>query len=119
MQTERGQWIPILLNLIAAVFGASGQYFYKRGAEKLGSVPLFQNWEIPVGALLFVGVMALFIVSFKLGGRLSVTYPMYATTFVWGALISGLVLKEAISAGQVAGLLLIVAGVGTVGYFSK
>ncbi|MBU6374623.1 MAG: hypothetical protein KGQ59_01390, partial [Bdellovibrionales bacterium] len=97
MQAERGQVIPILLNLIAAVFGAAGQYFYKKGADKLGRMPLYQNWEIPLGALLFVGVMGLFIFSFKLGGRLSVTYPMYATTFVWGALMSAFALKEPIS----------------------
>lgn len=72
-----------------------------------------------LGRSFFVGVMALFIVSFKMGGKLSVTYPMYATTFVWGALISAFALKESISAGQIAGLLLIISGVGAVGYFSR
>jgi drug/metabolite transporter (DMT)-like permease len=111
------QTLPIILNLIAALFGAGGQYLYKLGAGKLGQVPIYKNWEIAVGALLFTGVMGLFIAAFKLGGRLSVTYPVYATTFVWGLLIGGLIEKEPISSGQIAGVGLILAGVALIGIF--
>lgn len=31
--------------------------------------------------------MVLFVAAFKKGGELSVLYPIYATTFIWAALI--------------------------------
>ena len=111
------QTLPIVLNLIAAVFGAVGQYFYKVGAARLGSAPIWKNWEIALGAILFIGVMGLFIAAFKAGGKLSVTYPVYATTFAWGLLLGAVVEKESINAGQIAGVLLILAGVALVGIF--
>jgi len=111
------QTLPIVLNLVAAVFGAVGQYFYKAGAAKLAAEPVWKNWEIALGAVLFVGVMGLFIAAFKAGGKLSVTYPVYATTFAWGLLIGAVVDKESINAGQIAGVLLILAGVALVGIF--
>jgi hypothetical protein len=32
--------------------------------------------------------MALFVAAFKRGGALSVLYPVYATTFIWAAVIA-------------------------------
>lgn len=110
----KDQFVPILLNLIAAVFGAFGQYFYKLGAQKIGQVPLYKNGAIFIGIALFCVVMILFVSSFKLGGKISVVYPVYATTFVWGFLIATLFLKESYSGLQVFGLLMIFVGVSCI-----
>jgi drug/metabolite transporter (DMT)-like permease len=106
----KSQLVPILLYLIAGISGAGGQYLYKLGAAQLGVVPLWKNWQIGAGVVAFTAVMVCFIAAFKLGGRLSVIYPMYATTFIWGALIGVLVVGEPWSWAQVTGIAVIVAG---------
>ncbi len=112
------QMIPIFLNLLAAIFGAIGQYSYKLGAQKLKSVPLYQNWEIFLGMILFCAVMVLFIVAFRLGGKISVTYPVYSLTFVLGSVIGIVHGKEAWSGMQVMGIGLVVLGICMVAAFN-
>lgn len=53
----------------------------------------------------------MFIVSFKLGAQMSVVYPIYATTFIWAALIASYFEKEPINTIQILGMVSIVAGV--------
>lgn len=112
------QFYPILLNLIAAFFGAGGQFLYKKGANKISLVPWWQNWQIFLGALFFIAVMALFVQSFKMGGRLSVVYPVYATTFIWGMLLGILIEGEPWNYFQIAGLIFIIAGVAILAMLS-
>jgi multidrug transporter EmrE-like cation transporter len=115
---ERSQTMPIILNLIAAFFGAIGQYLYKQGGKRLGTEPIYQNWPLFVGMVLFCGIMVLFVWAFKMGGRLSVVYPVYATTFIWGTLLAIWGEKEAVSAMQMVGIGIVFVGVSliAVGY---
>lgn len=113
------QTLPIILNLIAALIGALGQYAYKLGGTKLKEVPLYQNWELMTGMALFMGVMVLFVMAFNKGGQISVTYPMYATTFIWGTLLGVILDKEVVNIYQSLGILLVIIGVSTVAYFSN
>lgn len=110
----KAQLFPIIINLIAAVFGAFGQYSYKMGAGRLKDVPIYLNWQIAVGAGLFTLVMVMMIIGFKLGGRLSVCYPVYATTFLWGTLIGINLDNEPWAGPQVIGILLVIIGVSVV-----
>ncbi len=105
------QLIPILLNLTAAFISAFGQYLYKIGSTKLGIEPIYKNYHIFSGIFLFTIVMVLFLTAFKLGGRLSITYPIYATTFVWGSLLGVCFDKEPWNYGQASGLFLIFLGI--------
>jgi drug/metabolite transporter (DMT)-like permease len=95
---------PILLNLVAALFGAFGQYFYKIGAQKSDFV------SIAVGMFLFIGVMALFVFAYRLGGKISVVYPFYATTFIWGAMIGVYLEKEPMNNWMYVGLAFLLVG---------
>ncbi|WP_127716908.1 hypothetical protein [Halobacteriovorax sp. HLS] len=113
------QTYPILINLLAALVGAAGQYLYKAGSQRLKEVPLYLNWQIITGAALFTLVMGLFIWAFKLGGKISVTYPMYATTFIWGCILGILIDKEAWNIGQLVGLTLVIVGISTIAYYSN
>jgi hypothetical protein len=110
------QTIPIAINLAAAVLGALGQYAYKSGAAKLSAVPFFRNAPLLLGMLAFCVVMGMFVAAFKLGGRLSVVYPMYATTFLWGTMIGIVLDREPWSALQVLGGLVTVAGLSLVAW---
>jgi multidrug transporter EmrE-like cation transporter len=112
------QLYPILLNLLAALLGAGGQYFYKNGALKLKVAPLWQNWQILLGACLFTMVMVLFVQSFKLGGKLSVVYPVYATTFIWGVVFGIYFENEPWNYYQLLGLILIILGVTVLTLFA-
>lgn len=114
VNTNSSQWIPILLNLLAAIFGALGQYFYKLGGKNLGQIPIFKNGPIFLGMILFCVVMVLFVWAFRLGGRLSVVYPVYATTFIWGTLLAIVVEKEPYSMLQMLGVGIVIAGVSLV-----
>jgi drug/metabolite transporter (DMT)-like permease len=111
---ERSQTLPIILNLVAAFFGAIGQYFYKQGGKRLGTEPLYQNWPLLVGMILFCGIMVLFVWAFKMGGRLSVVYPVYATTFVWGTLLAIWAEKEPYSLAQLVGVGIVFVGVSVI-----
>lgn len=106
-----GQLIPILLNLAAAVLGAVGQYLYKLGGARMGSTPLVRNWPLFSGMALFCVVMVLFVIAFRLGGRLSVVYPVYATTFVWGTLLAVWFDHEPWTWMQMGGVAVILLGV--------
>ena len=112
------QTIPILLNLVAAVLGASGQYLYKLGAGRLSTVPLYRNWPLFSGMVLFCVVMVLFVIAFKMGGRMSVVYPIYATTFVWGTVLAIWVDREPFSWVQIGGVGVILIGVAMIAWWS-
>jgi drug/metabolite transporter (DMT)-like permease len=106
--------MPIICYLIAGIIGALGQYLYKLGGNLLGTIPIYKNWQLFGGAALFCLVMVLFVAGFKMGGRLGVIYPIYATTFIWGLLIAVLWDHEPWNAIQVFGIGLIVVGVSVI-----
>ncbi|NNC90076.1 MAG: hypothetical protein HKN82_16585, partial [Akkermansiaceae bacterium] len=80
----------ILMFLVAAAFGAIGQYLYKSGAERAtGSIASYLlNPRLLGGVICYVAVMVLFVAAFKRGGSLTVLYPVYASTFVFAAAIA-------------------------------
>ncbi|OPX17684.1 hypothetical protein BXT86_05185 [candidate division WOR-3 bacterium 4484_100] len=103
----------ILLFLLAAFMGALGQYLYKTGAEQSSGnlILLVSNFRVLLGILCYLIIMVLFLFAFKLGGALTVLYPVYATTFIWALLIGFFFLGEKVTLVQIIGVLLIVLGV--------
>ena len=102
--------------LAAALLGAVGQYFYKSGANRAGAGwTSYLNWRLGVGVGCYVGVMALFVAAFRRGGELSVLYPLYASTFVWGALIAWWAYGEPVTWANAGGMALLVAGMWLMG----
>ena len=59
--------------------------------------------------------MVLFVAAFKHGGDLAVLYPVYASTFIWAALISLAVYGTPIKPVNVAGMALLLAGMFLMG----
>ncbi len=101
----------ILLFLIAALLGAFGQYLYKTGAETGSWVT---NYRIYLGIGCYILVMLLFVYAFKIGGELTVLYPVYATTFIWALLIGVFILKEPINLYKIVGVGFIILGVSLI-----
>ena len=98
--------------VVAAFLGALGQFLYKSGADRAsGSVASYLlNTRLLGGVLCYVAVMVLFVAAFKRGGSLTVLYPIYATTFIWAAIIAWLVYGTPIRAANIGGMALLIAG---------
>ncbi|HEY2841262.1 MAG TPA: hypothetical protein VGJ26_19050 [Pirellulales bacterium] len=103
---------------IAALLGAVGQFLYKSGAAAAdrGWWSYLANTSLVGGVLCYVAVMVLFVAAFKQGGSLTVLYPIYASTFIWAALIAWRVEGTPISAVNLLGMALIVAGMFFLGW---
>jgi multidrug transporter EmrE-like cation transporter len=109
--------LSIVLFILAALFGAAGQFLYKAGAERTtaSAWSYMANPALLGGIVCYIVVMILFVAAFKRGGAMSVLYPIYATTFIWAAIIARLAFNEPIRAVNVAGMLLLVAGMCLMG----
>ncbi len=98
--------------LAASVLGATGQFLYKGGADAAtgGWQTYIANPRILAGVACYIGVMVLFVAAFKRGGALSVLYPVYASTFIFAAIISFYAFGTEIRPINILGMLLLVAG---------
>lgn len=107
----------IAMFLAASLLGALGQFLYKSGADSAGGSLLsyVANWRILAGVACYCGVMVLFVAAFKRGGSLSVLYPVYATTFIFAALIGLLAYGTPIRPVNIAGMGLLIAGMYLMG----
>ena len=107
----------IVMFLIAALAGALGQYLYKSGAERAGASlgSYLGNLRLLGGVACYIAVMVLFVAAFRRGGSLTVLYPVYASTFIFAALIALAVYGTPIRPVNVAGMLLLVAGMYLMG----
>lgn len=85
-------FISIVLFAVAAFLGAVGQFLYKSGAAaaKGGWLSYLVNAQLAGGVICYVAVMVL--------------YPMYASTFIWAALIAWRVDGTSITAMNVFGM---------------
>ncbi|MFT6245941.1 MAG: multidrug transporter EmrE-like cation transporter [Salibacteraceae bacterium] len=109
--------ISVVLFSIAAVLGALGQYLYKTGADLAGgSVKSYlANPRLMGGVFCYIAVMILFVAAFKKGGSLSVLYPVYASTFIWGALIAMIAFGTPIKPVNIGGMAMLVGGMYLMG----
>ena len=107
----------IVMFLVASVLGAVGQYLYKSGADAAGDSvwSYVLNPRLLGGVVCHVGVMVLFVAAFKRGGSLTVLYPIYASTFVWAAILALGVYGTPIKPVNIAGMLLLVGGMYLMG----
>ncbi len=109
--------VSILCFVLAALLGAVGQYLYKSGADAATGAwhSYVANPRLAGGVVCYIAVMVLFVVAFKLGGSLTVLYPIYASTFIWAALIAWQVYGTPITSINVVGMGLLIAGMYLLG----
>ncbi len=109
--------ISALLILLAAVFGALGSYLYKSGSAVAdGSLTGYLlNLRILTGVGCYSLVMILFVSAFRIGGSLTVLYPLYASTFIFAAFIALLAYGTPIKPIHVTGMIALVAGMYLMG----
>jgi len=109
--------ISVIFFLIASILGACGQYLYKSGTAQVsgGALNYLTNLRILGGVVCYIAVMILFVAAFKKGGSLSVLYPVYATTFIWAALLGMIFYGVPIKPINIAGMALLIAGMYLMG----
>lgn len=109
--------LSILMFLVASLLGALGQYLYKSGAERVNGTLLayITSPRLLGGVVCYIGVMILFLAAFRKGGSLTVLYPIYATTFIWAALISLAAYATPIRGINVLGMAFLVLGMYLMG----
>ena len=110
-------FISILYFLLASLLGALGQYLYKSGADTSDGTLMgyVGNLRILGGVVCYIAVMVLFVAAFKKGGSLTVLYPVYATTFIWAALLALIVFSTPIKPVNILGMLLLICGMYLMG----
>ncbi len=104
--------ISIAMFVLAALFGAVGQYLYKSGAEAAEGTfaSYILNGRIVGGFVCYIAVMALFVAAFRKGGELTVLYPVYASTFIFAAVIALIAYGEPIKLINVVGMAVLILG---------
>jgi multidrug transporter EmrE-like cation transporter len=109
--------ISIAFFLLASLLGALGQYLYKSGADLAdGTIRGYLlNPRLLGGVVCYVLVMGLFVAAFRKGGEMAVLYPIYASTFIWGALLAWSAFGTPIKPLNVLGMILLVGGMYLMG----
>ncbi len=73
------------------------------------------NPRLLAGAACYIAVMVLFVAAFKKGGSLTVLYPIYATTFIWAAILALVFYSTPIKPIYMAGMVLLILGMFLMG----
>ena len=100
----------------AAILGALGQIFMKKGsAGSLGIGALLTNWYLWgfVGCY-GIGVLINFFV-YRLGGKVQILYPIISLSYVFAAIFAWKLLGESISGWTWAGTFIILVGITIIG----
>lgn len=107
----------IVMFVLAALCGAVGQFLYKSGAERAGGslASYLLNARLLGGVVCYVAVMVLFVAAFKKGGALTTLYPVYASTFIFAALLAWWAYGTPIKPANIGGMVLLVAGMYLMG----
>ena len=75
----------------------------------------FLNPWVLAGMLCYLSVMGLFTFAFKRGGSVPVLYPIYASTYIWAALIALALYGHPIKPVHIVGMMLLVLGMWCMG----
>ncbi len=105
-----------LLVLLAALIGAFGSMYFKKGADRLELTVqgLLRNSDLIKGVIVY-GTSTVFYVIGLRGGELSVLFPLVSTGYVWVSLLSVKYLGERMNAMKWAGIGFIIVGVTLIG----
>jgi multidrug transporter EmrE-like cation transporter len=109
--------IAIACVVVASILGALGQYLFKAGTERGGERALgflATPW-VWLGMACYIAVMLLFTYAFRKGGTVTVLYPVYASTFIWAAIMAYFLYGQPIRAVNILGMALLLVGMWFMG----
>ena len=99
----------------AAAMAASGQYLFKKHVKAFGRniseiISVITERHMLEGVLLYTLSLGIYLYALR-GAGISFVYPIFATSFIFVAVISKYVLREEVRITRIVGILLIVFGV--------
>ncbi|NIL94318.1 MAG: hypothetical protein GTO71_07740 [Woeseiaceae bacterium] len=99
--------------MIAAILAGAAPFLFEYGAKNTqGKIVAFiTSPYIIAGMMTYVTVMVFFTYAFRLGGTVRVLYPIYATMFIWAAIIAWLLHGDPIRPVHVLGMGLLLTGI--------
>jgi uncharacterized membrane protein len=102
----------ILLTALSAFIGSIGQIEFKRGAESLSFTlrGIMTNYHFLAGIAIYVLSTFLYVYSLS-KDRLSVLYPIIATSYIWTTILAKIFLNEPVKLSNWLGVSLILLGV--------
>ncbi len=108
----QGKTKGLLIILLTTLFITVAQLLLKQGIDAFPHpfAPVPSLWYL-IGGLALYGVSALLLIVALRFGELSVLYPVYATSYLWVALLSFLLLGEAMPWNKLIGILAIMGGI--------
>ena len=118
-------WKGMVLMLVSALTLAIGSFLWKLAdlsdiASAVGSIQGLWGIFIKILPGFIVYVIGAAVMTIALGyGELSVLQPMNCMSYVFALIISSLFLTEPITPMSIAGMVVIIAGVITIGGASK
>ena len=106
---------PVLTAMLCALAGSLGQLLFKTGSSSVG-ISLsswLTNWRVLAGFFLY-GISAVGFIAALKHGKLSLLYPVIATSYIWVTLLSVWFLGEKINIYHWFGIALILSGVAII-----
>ena len=103
------------------LLGAAAQILLKTGANQLAHpslLAMLTNFWL-LGGLSLYGISTVLLVLALKDGELSLLYPVIALTYVWVSLLSLLIFHDRVNPIKMAGIAIIVLGVGVLGRGGK
>jgi hypothetical protein len=106
--------------MLASFLGAAGQFLDKAGTDRAvavggGLYAFLIDPRIFAGVIAYVLVMVCFVMAFRKGGEPTLLYPIYASTFIWAAMIGLVMYHVPIRSIHVVGMILIAVGTSLMG----
>lgn len=105
--------ISIVYATVASILAAVSFFLYKDGAATCdGSFGDFlRNPKLFIGVLCFFTVVILMVASLRQGGNPQYIYPIYATTFIWAAIIAHFFYNSPLNWVNILGMIALVGSV--------
>ena len=114
--------LAIFIVLACTLLVAMAQYLIKLGANRLShagllatAIGIFTIPQLFAGYCLYGLFTVLFIYALR-HGELSILYPLIALSYVWVTITGILAFHESMSAFKIVGVLIIICGVGVLGF---
>lgn len=108
----------VAITVVAAAIVAYAQYVFKRNIHKFkfdvaGILSILNNKMVLLGGVVYIIGLVFYLVGLG-SGQLSFVYPAFSSTFIFVILISHFKLGEKVGYARLAGILLILIGIGFV-----
>lgn len=112
------QLVLMAAMVVAAAFGATGQIMLNKGSQilKISPIGILSNPYLYAFAFFYGMGVIINLGAYKLGGRVSIIYPVISLSYIFASFLAWKFLGETINGWTWLGTVIIVAGVGLIGY---